>query len=80
MFVIGYFYMYLNSINVYLSSIPGGSDGKECKTLRFNPWVKKILWRREWLPTPVFLPGEFHRLRSLAGYIVHRVVELYPTE
>ena len=24
----------------------------------FNPWVGKILWRREWLPTPVFLPGE----------------------
>ena len=76
MFVIGYFYMYLNSTNVYLSSIPGGSDGKECKTLRFNPWVKKILWRREWLPTPVFLPGEFHRLRSLAGYTVHRVTRV----
>jgi len=26
----------------------------------FDPWVKKIPWRREWLPTPVFLPGEFH--------------------
>ena len=25
----------------------------------FNPWVGKI-WRREWLPTPVFLLGEFH--------------------
>jgi len=24
-------------------------------------------WRREWLPTPVFLPGEFHGQRSLAG-------------
>ena len=27
---------------------------------RFNPWVRKFPWRREWLPTPVFLPGEFH--------------------
>ena len=26
----------------------------------FHPRVKKIPWRREWLPTPVFLPGEFH--------------------
>ena len=26
-------------------------------------------WRREWLPAPVFLPGEFHEQRSLAGYI-----------
>ena len=28
----------------------------------------KIPWRREWQPTPVFLPGEFHGQRSLAGY------------
>ena len=28
----------------------------------------KIPWRRQCLPTPVFLPGEFHRQRSLAGY------------
>ena len=26
----------------------------------FDPWVGKIPWRREWLPTPVFLPEEFH--------------------
>ena len=31
-------------------------------------WVGKISWRREWLPTPVLLPGEFHGQRSLAGY------------
>ena len=35
---------------------------------RFDPWVRKILWRREWLPTPVFLPKEFHGQRSLADY------------
>ena len=29
---------------------------------------QKIPWRREWLPTPVFLSGEFHGLRSLAGF------------
>ena len=33
----------------------------------FKPWVGKILWRREWIPTPVFLSGEFHGERSLAG-------------
>ena len=32
-----------------------------------RPWVGKIPWRREWLPTPVFLPGDFHGQRSLAG-------------
>ena len=30
--------------------------------------VGNIPWRREWLPTPVFLPGEFHGQRSLVGY------------
>jgi len=32
------------------------------------PGVGKILWRREWQPTPVFLPGESQGQRSLAGY------------
>ena len=26
----------------------------------FDPWVRKIPWRRAWQPTPVFLPGESH--------------------
>ena len=33
-----------------------------------DPWVGKILWKGEWQPTPVFLPGESHGQRSLAGY------------
>ena len=32
-----------------------------------GPWVGMIPPRRHWLPTPVFLPGEFHEQRSLAG-------------
>ena len=44
-----------------------GSDD-HTKRRRFNPWVKKILWRRKWQPTPVFLPGKSHGQRSLAGY------------
>ena len=31
-------------------------------------WVGKMPWRKAWQPTPVFLPGEFHRQRSLEGY------------
>jgi len=30
--------------------------------------IGKILWRRAWQPTPVFLPGEPHEQRSLVGY------------
>ena len=39
-----------------------------CRRPGFNLWVRKIPWRREWLLTPVFLPGEFHGQRSLVGY------------
>ena len=53
--------------------IPGGTSGKEpacqsrrCKRCSFSPWVGKILWRRAWPFTPVFLPGESHGRRSLA--------------
>ena len=31
-------------------------------------WHNVVHWRREWLPTPIFLPGEFHELRSLVSY------------
>ena len=33
-----------------------------------DPCVGEILWRRKWQPTPIFLPGESHGQRSLAGY------------
>ena len=55
---------------------PGGSSGKEptCqfrrrKRCRFDPWVRKIPWRRTWQPTPVFLPRASHEQRTLAGYL-----------
>ena len=47
---------------------PGGSICLQCRRPGFDPWVGKIPRRREWQPTPVFLPGEFHGQRSLAGY------------
>ena len=56
-------------------NFPGGAHGKEpacycrrCEKLGFSPWVGKISWRRAWQPTPVFLPGESHGQKSLAGY------------
>ena len=41
----------------------------KCRRCRFNPWVRKIPWRRRWQPTVVFLPGKSHGQRSRAGYI-----------
>ena len=40
----------------------------QCKRSGFHSSVRKIPWRREWLPTPIFLPGKFHGQRSLVGY------------
>ena len=40
----------------------------QCRRPGFNAWVGKMPWRREWQPTPVFLPGKSHRQRSLMGY------------
>ena len=33
-----------------------------------TPGSQRFPWRRSWQPTPVFLPGESHGQRSLAGY------------
>ena len=40
----------------------------QCRRPGFDPWVGKIPCRREWLPTPVFWPGEFHGLCSPWGH------------
>ena len=47
----------------------GGEESTcQCRKRRFDPWIGTILWRREWLLIPVFLPGEFHGQRHLGGY------------
>ena len=50
---------------------PGGSEGKEsaCNVGDLVQSLgRKSPWRRKWQPTPVFLPGESHGRRRLAGY------------
>ena len=39
----------------------------QCRRFRFDPWVGKIPWRRIWQSTPIFLTGESHGQRNLAG-------------
>ena len=46
----------------------------------FDPWVQKIPWRKAQQPTAVFLPGESHGQRSLAGYSPQGHKELDRTE
>ena len=55
--------------------LPRWLNGKEsaCQCRRqsrhdFNPWVRKIPWRRKWQPTRGFLPGKSHGQKGLAGH------------
>ena len=50
--------------NIYCSS----DVCLQCRRPGFDPWVRKMPWRKKWQPTPVFLPRESHGLRSLVGY------------
>ena len=43
-------------------------ENRACRKPSFDPWVRKIPWRRKWQPTPVFLPGESLGQRSVEGY------------
>ena len=60
--------------NLFLPmDFPGDASGKKstCKCRRhkrrgFDPWIRKIPWRRK--PTPVFLLGKFNGQRILVGY------------
>ena len=57
---------------IYMYGLLWWLSGKEttcqCRRHRFDPWVGRIPWRKEWQPTPVFLPGKSLGQRSLAGY------------
>ena len=52
-------------------SFLGGAGGSDCKEAACNGeglgWIPES-GMCEWLTTPVFLPGEFHEQRNLAGY------------
>jgi len=75
-------------LNIYqncyqVKGFPGDSDGKEsvCNAgdLSSIPGLGRCLAEGKWLPTPVFLPGEFRGHRNLMGYN-HEVAELDRTE
>ena len=46
----------------------GKESSCQCRRHEFNPWVRKIPWRRKWQHTAVFLPAQSYAQRSLEGY------------
>ena len=65
-------------------ALPAGSDGKESVCIAGDsgliPGLGRFPWRREWLPTLLFLPGKLQGQRSLAGYSPWGCKELDTTE
>ena len=63
---------FTNSHSNVLSRWCNGKESAcQCRRYKrrgFHSLVGKIHWRRKWQPSPVFLPGESHGQRSLAGY------------
>ena len=63
---------------------PGGSDSEESAynagDLGLIPGLGRFPWRRNWQPTPVFLPGKSHGPWSLVGYRPWGRKELDATE
>ena len=59
---------YTHPASLCLSGKESACQCRRHRRYRFDPWVRKIPWRKRWQPTPVFLPGEPLRQRSLANY------------
>ena len=54
------------SLSFFLSVVK--KSACQFRSYQFDPWVRKIPWKRKWQSTPVLLPGKFHGKRSLEGY------------
>ena len=66
------FFLIAKLYSIVCMGLPWWLSGKEptcqCRKLRFDFWVGKILSRRKRQPSPVFLAGKYHGQRSLAVY------------
>ena len=72
LFSVLFCFFFLRNLPTILHGLPWWVSSKEsawqCRRWGFDPWVRKIPWRRKWQPTPVFLPGKSHGQRSPVGY------------
>ena len=62
-----FFFMFIQSVLSFLGE-PVVKNSPQCRRYRFDPWVWKNPWGRNWQPTPVLLPGKSHGQRILASY------------
>ena len=62
-------YMWASLMAHMVKNLPAMQD------IQVQSLGREDLLEREWLPTPVFLPGEFHGQKSLVGYMVYGVAK-----
>ena len=71
--------LFIRTLAIRFSTHPNPAEGLpwwlrwqrvhlQCRRPGFDPWIRKIAWRRERLPTPVFWHAECHGQRNLMGY------------
>ena len=60
-------YVYKASQVMLVVKNPPANAG-DYKRHMFDPWVGTVPWSKKWHPTPVYLPGESHGQKRLAGY------------
>ena len=72
--------LYFSAWEVVKTWLSGKESASHCRRHGFNPWVRKIPWRRKWQPTPGFMPGETHEQRNLMGYSLCNCQESNMTE
>ena len=72
LYITSWYIIYFIFSGLYLLAFPGPSDSKEsaCNAgdLGSIPGLERYPWGREWLPTRILLPGEFHEKSSLTGF------------
>ena len=60
---------FIYNVHLFICGLPSWLRVQNLPAMQETcPWVGKIHWRRQWQPTLVFLPKEFHGQRRLAGY------------
>ena len=74
---------FITAILHFTEGFSGGSAVKntcQCRRCGFDPWIRKIPWKRTWQSIPVFLPGKSYGQRSLADFTVRGALTLRTEE
>ena len=77
-------WFFLSLLEVGVGWFSGKESARLCGKQRrcgLDPWIRKINWRQQWEPTPVFSLGEFHGQRNLvviwAPYFAMKLIFSY---